>query len=88
MLSLTGDWTRDLPHSKPALYHYAIEEAVHIEWNKYSIWMVVTLITAMSVCSCCSLQGHLGFIKSFEFGFLQVPQASADIRAQKQALSL
>jgi len=20
--SLTGDWTRDLPHSKPALYHY------------------------------------------------------------------
>ena len=19
--SLTGDWTRDLPHSKPALYH-------------------------------------------------------------------
>ena len=26
--SLTGDWTRDLPHSKPALYHYAIEEAV------------------------------------------------------------
>ena len=27
--SLTGDWTRDLPHSKPALYHEAIEEAVH-----------------------------------------------------------
>ena len=26
--SLTGEWTRDLPHSKPALYHYAIEEAV------------------------------------------------------------
>ena len=26
--SLTGDWTRDLPHSKPALYHKAIEEAV------------------------------------------------------------
>ena len=26
--SLTGDWTRDLPHSKPALYHLAIEEAV------------------------------------------------------------
>ena len=26
--SLTGDWTRDLPYSKPALYHYAIEEAV------------------------------------------------------------
>ena len=20
--SLPGDWTRDLPHSKPALYHY------------------------------------------------------------------
>ena len=26
--SLTGDWTRDPPHSKPALHHYAIEEAV------------------------------------------------------------
>ena len=26
--SLTGDWTRDFPHSKPALYHYAIEKAV------------------------------------------------------------
>ena len=26
--SLTGDWTLDLPHSKPALYHQAIEEAV------------------------------------------------------------
>ena len=26
--SLIGDWTRDLPHSKPALYHLAIEEAV------------------------------------------------------------
>ena len=26
--SLTGDLTRDLPHSKPALYHKAIEEAV------------------------------------------------------------
>ena len=26
--SLTGDWTRYLPHSKPVLYHYAIEEAV------------------------------------------------------------
>ena len=26
--SLTGNWTRDLPHSKPALYHKAIEEAV------------------------------------------------------------
>ena len=25
--SLTGDWTRYLLHSKPALYHYAIEEA-------------------------------------------------------------
>jgi len=35
--------------------------------------MVVTLITAMSVCSCCSLQGHLGFINSFEFGFLASP---------------
>ena len=22
--SLTGDWTRDLPHSMPALYHEAI----------------------------------------------------------------
>ena len=26
--SLTGDWTRDLPHTMPALYHYDIEEAV------------------------------------------------------------
>ena len=26
--SLTGDWTRDIPHSKPALYHLTIEEAV------------------------------------------------------------
>ena len=26
--SLTGDWTRDLPHSEPALYHKANEEAV------------------------------------------------------------
>ena len=26
--SLTGDWTRDLPHSMPALYHLAIKEAV------------------------------------------------------------
>ena len=26
--SLTGDWTRDLPHSMPALFHQAIEEAV------------------------------------------------------------
>ena len=26
--SLTGDWTRDLPHSKPSLYHEAIDEAV------------------------------------------------------------
>ena len=26
--SLTGDWTRDLLHSMPALYHLAIEEAV------------------------------------------------------------
>ena len=28
MRSLTGDWTGDLPHSKPALYHYASEEVV------------------------------------------------------------
>ena len=27
--SWTGDWTRDIPHSMPALYHYAIEEAVY-----------------------------------------------------------
>ena len=26
--SLTGDWTQDLPHLKPALYHYAILETV------------------------------------------------------------
>ena len=30
--SLTGDWTRDLPPSKPALYHKAIEEAV-LDWG-------------------------------------------------------
>ena len=30
--SLIGDWTRDLQHSKPALYHYAIEEAVIISF--------------------------------------------------------
>ena len=28
--SLTGDWTRDLPHSKPAPYHSAIEEVVYM----------------------------------------------------------
>ena len=28
--SLTGDWTRDLPHVKPALYHWAIKEAVFL----------------------------------------------------------
>ena len=27
MGSLTGDWTLDLPHLKPALYHYAIKKA-------------------------------------------------------------
>ena len=27
--SLTGDWTGDLPHSMPALYHWAIEKAVN-----------------------------------------------------------
>ena len=32
--SLTGDSTRDLPHSKSALYHYAIEEAVVASLNK------------------------------------------------------
>ena len=31
--SLTGDWTQDLPHSKPALYHYAIEMVVLINVN-------------------------------------------------------
>ena len=35
--SLSGDWTRDLPHSKPALYHLAIEEAVH-DPMKWDIW--------------------------------------------------
>ena len=29
--SLTGDWTRDLPLSKPAFYHLAIEEAVQTD---------------------------------------------------------
>ena len=27
-----GDWTRDLPHSKPALYHSIIEQAVKREY--------------------------------------------------------
>ena len=35
MRSLTGDWTQDLPHSKPALYHQAIEEEVFFIVNKY-----------------------------------------------------
>ena len=30
--SITGDWTRELPHSKGALYHYTIEEAV-LNWG-------------------------------------------------------
>ena len=30
--SLTGDWTRDIPHSMPALYHQAIEEAVFYDY--------------------------------------------------------
>ena len=28
--SLTEDWTQDLPHSKPARYYYAIDEAVKL----------------------------------------------------------
>ena len=36
--SLTGDWTRDLPHSKPALYHQAIEEAVLLHYWDDLIW--------------------------------------------------
>ena len=32
--SLSGDWTRDLLHSKPALYHLAIEEAVQKTWRE------------------------------------------------------
>ena len=31
--SLTGDCTRDLPHSKPALYHQVIEETVLKQLN-------------------------------------------------------
>ena len=31
--SLTGDWTRDLPHLKPAIYHKAIEEVVTLLVN-------------------------------------------------------
>ena len=34
--SLTGDWTRDLPHSMPALYHLAIEEAFCLGTIKYA----------------------------------------------------
>ena len=31
--SLTGSWTRDLPHSKPALYYYTIEEEVVLDYE-------------------------------------------------------
>ena len=31
--SWTGDWTRDLPHSMPALYHEAIKEAAPVLVN-------------------------------------------------------
>ena len=33
MRSLSVDWTQDLPHSKPALYHLAIEEVVGLDEN-------------------------------------------------------
>ena len=35
--SLTGDLTRYLPHSKPALYHKAIKEAVYVIMNGHLI---------------------------------------------------
>ena len=31
--SLAGAWIWNLPHPKPALYHYAIEEAIELLWN-------------------------------------------------------
>ena len=34
--SVTGDWTRYLQHSKPALYHLAIEEAV-LQWSEVKL---------------------------------------------------
>ena len=45
--SLTGDWTRDLPHLKPALYHQAIEEAARVKW--FTIHLIVPLCNAVNL---------------------------------------
>ena len=41
---LTGDWTRDLPHSRPALYHYAIEEAVVLLVEYMNLNSIISLV--------------------------------------------
>ena len=35
--SLTGDWTRDLSHSKPALHHYRGGGHANLTWNTIAI---------------------------------------------------
>ena len=42
--SLSGDWTRELPHSKPALYHKAIEKAV-----LFNLWSLSQITWTNSV---------------------------------------
>ena len=46
--SLTGYWTRDLPHSKPALFHKAIEEAVSLYYEHKHLFYPI--IQSESVC--------------------------------------
>ena len=62
--SLTGDWIRDLPHSKPALYHQAIDEAVNvIVWKDIVTWCsqgktrIMTRIATGTVLSITSEHG-------------------------------
>ena len=50
--SLTGDWTRDLPHSMPALYHWAIEEVM--------MYWIVTLRRTLA-CIISYIQGTCSF---------------------------
>ena len=39
--SLTGDWTRDLPHSKPALYQHSTTRLLRRRlWRFYSQWFI------------------------------------------------
>ena len=57
--SLTGDWTRDLPHSKPALYHQAIEEAKKIiQQNKNITYTVVELCIISPTWYTCFVYIH------------------------------